>query len=114
MKLPLLLLCGAAAAVCEAQTPPIQPNIATIPVPPAITLPGPQTDLVGKPITATEASRIALRYGPSIRIAQAQILSAQGRTQQVRSALVPNASVSAGYTRFQSFRTSLGGSSSSS
>jgi outer membrane protein len=113
MRTYLLVAFTTAGAIAAAQTPPVQPNLTPIPLPPGVTIPGPPQDVVGKPITATEAAEIALRNQPSIEISRAQILAAQGRTQQAKSNLLPNGTINAGYSRFQSFRTSGNGSGGS-
>ncbi len=112
MRRLAVLAFGCMSALLSAQTPPIQPNLTPVPKPPTITLPLPSQSQISNPITAEEAAQIALRMQPNVAIARAQILAAQGRTQQVRAGLLPNASLSSSYDRTQSFRTS--GSSGSS
>lgn len=83
------------------QTPPIQPKIAPVPLPPAVVLPGPpnpQADAV-RPLSADEAAKIALRLHPTLDLARAQILSAEGRAQAARSGLVPNVSLGGNFNR---------------
>ena len=86
------------------QTPPIAPNVTETRIPPPVTLPaGPPApaDVPNRPLTANEAVRIALRYQPNVTAARAAISAAQGRTQQIRSGLLPTVSVAAGYTSVQ-------------
>src|SRR5438067_3502750 len=86
------------------QTPPIAPRIQATPLPPPVELPPPPTlppDVPNRPLTADEAALIALRNQPNVIVARTGVTAAQGRTQQVRSGLLPNVSVSAGYTRVQ-------------
>jgi len=61
-----------------------------------------------RPLTADEVARIALRLQPNILIARANILAAQGRTQQVRSGLLPTVSLSGSYTNVQSLSGTSG------
>ncbi len=111
MRLPslciaILLSCQAIGVVsAQQQTPPIPPQTVDTPVPPTVTLPSPPalpSDVPDRPLTANEAARIALRLQPNILIARANILAAQGRTQQVRSGLLPTVSLSGSYTRVES------------
>jgi len=94
----------AAVAMFARQTPPVQPNVTPVPQPPAITLPAPPHVEVTTPITAEDAARIALLQQPSVLIARAQVLAAQGRTQQARSDLLPNVTLNSSYTRTTNFR----------
>jgi outer membrane protein len=101
--LSFALLSGAVAANGQ-QTPPVQPKTQQTPLPPAIELPGPPSqpaDVPNRPLTADEAARIALRNQPAITEASAGILGAQGRTQQVRSGLLPTVGVNATYTHVE-------------
>lgn len=85
----------------QQQTPPIQPKLTPVPLPPAVVIPGPanvEAD-ASRPLTAEEAAKIALRLHPSLDIARAEILSAQGRAQAARSALVPNITLGSSYDR---------------
>ncbi|AIE84137.1 outer membrane efflux protein [Fimbriimonas ginsengisoli Gsoil 348] len=100
---------GQQPTVPQTQTPPIQPNIAPVPLPPAVVLPGPPSAggaALQRPLTADEAARIALRLQPSLGIARADILAAQGRTQVARSGLNPQFTANAGYTRVENIRSS--------
>ena len=118
--LPLLLgvsfVCHAAHAQNQnpmpVQTPPIAPHTQDTPVPPAIVIPpppAPTSDVPGRPITADEAARIALRLQPNIAIARANIAAQQGRTQQVRSGLLPQVSLLGSYTHIETLSTERGG-----
>jgi outer membrane protein len=95
------------------QTPPVLPRTVETPVPPPILVPGPTPppDVPNRPLTADEAARIALRFQPNVVVARANVLAAQGRTQQARSGLLPNVSASAGYTHNE-FLSGSGGPSS--
>lgn len=87
-------------------------------MPPPVTLPAPPPGTPGTagtpdepviaPLTADEAARIALRLQPDVVTASADILAAQGRTQQARSALRPTFGISSGYTQQRSLND-LGG-----
>ncbi len=110
MKYPVLLL-SVLPGLALGQTPPIKPNMTPVPTPAPVSLPGPASDVVGKPIRAEDAARIALREQPNILVARAQLLAAQGRSQEARAALYPTASISADYSRFQNIHNSGSGSS---
>ena len=97
-------------------TPPIVPPTPPVVVPPPVTLPAPPTGeeisveaLPNEPLTADEAARIALRLQPDVAVASADLLAAQGRQQQARSALRPSFGVTAGYTQQQSLSNAGGG-----
>lgn len=105
------------AAAAPQQTPPIAPKVEDIKIPTPLTIPPPPSqapEVQNRPITADEASRIALRYQPNITAARAGVSAAQGRTQQVRSGLLPGVGVSAGYTNLQTLAGSSSGSGSGS
>ena len=96
----------------QVQTPPIAPHTQDTPVPPAIVVPLPPTptpDIPNRPITADEAARIALRLQPNVAIARANIAAQQGRTQQVRSGLLPQVSLLGSYTHIETLSTERGG-----
>lgn len=84
-------------------TPPIQPNLTPVPLPPAVVIPGPASPQEGgdRPLTADEAARIALRLQPSIRLAEAAILAAQGAVQIAASGLRPTVGLTSTYTRIE-------------
>jgi len=91
----------------QGQTPPIQPKLTPVPLPPAVVLPGPpnvEPD-AARPLSAEEATKIALRLHPSLDIARAQILAAQGRAQAAHSGLVPNISIGSSYDRVIDLKT---------
>ncbi len=73
------------------QTPPILPKVIETPVPPPPTLPPPPPECASEvsnaPLTANEAVYIALNHQPSLQAAQAQVLLARGKEQQVAAAL---------------------------
>lgn len=100
------------------QTPPITPKVTEVVIPPPVTLPGPvarPADVPNRPLGADEAVRIALRSQPTVASARAAIEAAQGRTQQIRSGLLPTLSVTGGYTKTETLSTegrSSAGSSS--
>lgn len=104
-------------------TPPIVPPLKDVVVPPPVTLPAPPegqavnndaatgkvTDansISNEPLTADEAARIALNSQPDVTVANANIISAQGRTGQARSGLRPSFGVTAGYTQQRSLSSS--------
>jgi outer membrane protein len=97
------------------QTQPVQPRIQATPLPPAVVIPPPPQDsplpkdVPSRPLTADEAARIALANQPNIVAAQANILAAQGRTEQARSGLLPSVSLSAGYNRVNTLDASGNG-----
>ena len=98
------------------QTPPITPNVKELAVPIPIALPpaaARSADVPNRPLAADEAVRIALRSQPSIAAARAAIAAAQGRTEQVRSGLLPTVSLSAGYTHTETLATEGRASSTS-
>ncbi|MBV9867007.1 MAG: TolC family protein [Abitibacteriaceae bacterium] len=88
------------APILPGETPPIVPNIQPVQIPPPVELPPPPNpnEAGQAPLTADEAARIALRNQPNVVIANAGIMAAQGRVQQVRSGLGPTIGVGAGYT----------------
>ncbi len=92
-------------------TPPIVPPTKDVIVPPPVTLPAPPETppLTNEPLSADEAARIALRQQPDVTIANAGILTAQGRTGQVRSGLRPTFGISSNYTQQKSLQSSSGG-----
>src|ERR1041385_8005652 len=112
--LPALLL-FAPMAVKAQQTPPIQPKVQDVAVPPVVTIPGvkPPEDVPNRPLSADEAARIALRHQPTVTEARAGITAAQGRTQQARSGLLPNLNVNASYTHVQTLSNENKGGGSS-
>ncbi|HZO88326.1 MAG TPA: TolC family protein [Chthonomonadaceae bacterium] len=103
---------GLASNGAAQQTPPIAPNIQTTPLPPPVGLPAPPApppaDVPSRPLTADEAALIALRHQPNVTVARANVAAAQGRTQQVRAGLLPNLSLSAGYTHQETLATEGG------
>jgi outer membrane protein TolC len=83
-----------------AQTPPVQPKVQKVDLPPAVTLSAPDgvpEDVPNRPLTADEAAAIALRHQPEVAIARADVGAAQGRRQQARSDLLPNLEGNATY-----------------
>jgi outer membrane protein len=81
------------------QTPPIMPNLAPIPLPVKISIPGGPPNDGDRPLTAAEAARLALRVQPSLRLAEADLLAAEGRLQVAKSGLLPTLTLSATYGR---------------
>ena len=107
------VLCVAGLPASAQETPPIAPKTQTTPLPPTIELPPPPSipsDVPNRPLSASEAARIALRHQPNVTIAQSDITAAQGRTQQARSGLMPRLGVGAGYTRTQTISSQSSGS----
>jgi outer membrane protein len=82
-------------------TPPVTPPVQETPLPPPVVLPsatGAPADVpTTRPLTADEAAALALHYQPTLVGAQGQLLSAQGVTQQVRSALGPQVGTAGSY-----------------
>jgi outer membrane protein TolC len=116
MRFTVLLALSFPLSALAQVTQPVQPHTQDVPVPPAVTLPGPpkpELAVTNKPLTADEAVRIALRLNPSLAAAKAGVTAAQGRVQQVRSGLLPNASLSSSYSNLNSIRgpAPTGGSS---
>lgn len=99
MKILVPLVITALASVSLAQTPPIQPQTPSIKVPPRVTLPSETVEAGKKPLSVEEAVAIALKNQPTIGIARGNLTSAQGRTQQARSDLLPQFSLSGGFSR---------------
>ncbi len=96
-------------------TPPLVPPTKGVPILPPVELPAPPaTSTVApvaateQPLTADEAARIALQLQPDVTIANADIVAAQGQTQQARAALRPSLGFSAGYTQQESLNASTG------
>lgn len=99
-----LVLVGVPIVARAQQTPPIEPKIQATPLPPAVDVPPPATlpsDVPNRPLSADEASRIALRNQPSIAVAKANLEAAQGLTQQARSFLGPSLTVPGTYTHVE-------------
>ena len=115
-KLGVLTVLTGASISAFGQTPPVQPHVQEVPTPPAVTIAGPPSIItdVSKPISAAEAAAIALKYQQSLTISFANALTAAGRAEEARSNLNPSLSVSAGYSRSQTFNTPSGGGGSSS
>lgn len=111
--IPYVVFCLVPTALCAQQTPPIGPTTVATPIPPALVLPTVPTpsDIPSKPLTANEAARIAVVHQPTLEAARQAVIAAQGRTQQVRSAELPNVTVNAGYTDVESLNTVHGQSS---
>ena len=94
------------------QRTPVALRTQDTPTPPAIVVPLPPTptpDVPLRPITADEAARIALRVQPNITIARDTILGQQGRTEQLRSGLLPQVSLFGSYTHIVTLGTEGGG-----
>jgi outer membrane protein len=100
------LAAGSSRATAQ-QTPPVQPKITQTQLPPRVQLPPPpgQAEIPDKPLTADEAARIALAKQPDVRVARAGIASAQARTQQARSGLLPFLGFDLGYSRVEVLST---------
>ncbi|MFI5387284.1 MAG: TolC family protein [Fimbriimonadales bacterium] len=106
------LLLAAIAGYASPQTPPIQPKTPNAKMPPALTLPAPTEIGAGKkPLTADEAVAIALKNQPIIGIARANFISAQGRTQQAASGLLPDFTASSSYNQSSLIHGSSGAGS---
>ena len=104
---------GVPGTPAPGQRTPVALRTQDTPTPPAIVIPLPPTstpDVPVRPITAEEAARIALRVQPNITIARDAILSQQGRTEQLRSGLLPQVSVLGSYTHIVTLSTQGGAS----
>lgn len=91
----------ASSVVWAQPTPPIMPKLQEVPLPPPVELTPPPSvpaDVPNRPLTAEEASQIALHHQPSISAATGTVVSAQGRKQQAQSDLLPSLTTSAGYS----------------
>ena len=100
IALTMLLLTGLSNGWAE-PTPPIMPQITETPLPPPVSLPGPEAipaDVPNTPLSAAEAALIALQYQSSITIAKMGVSAAQGRLQQAKAGLSPTLGISGGYT----------------
>jgi outer membrane protein TolC len=92
----------------DGRTPVIQPKVTPVPDPAPVTIPRPPAsdgNPATQPLTAEDAARIALKLQPSLDAELAQILAAQGRTQQTKAGLLPTVSVSAGYSHVSDIKT---------
>lgn len=113
MRVGIALLATLASVQAFAQTPPIQPKTPDVKIPAPLILPAPNEIAAGKqPLSADEAVAIAIKNQPQLGIAQGNVLSASGRTQQATSNLLPNFSANGSFTRTQVWRGSGGGSGS--
>ena len=97
------------------QTPPIAPKSVETPVPPPLVIPtvAAPADVPARPLSANEAARIAVVHAPTIEEAVQAVVAAKGRTEQTRSAELPQVTVDAGYTNVTSLNTVNGQSSTS-
>ncbi len=101
-------------ATANSQTQPIQPKTPDVKVPPQLTLPPPKEVTLGsQPLAADEAVAIALKNQPLTGIAKGSLMSAQGRTQQAGSGLLPDFNANAAYTQTSFIRGTQTGSSQS-
>lgn len=81
-------------------TPPLQPAVVEAPLPEPLDVPPPPgVEVPARPLTAEDLATIALCHQPQISAAQGQDTAAAGRTQQERSQLHPQVTLSAGYNR---------------
>ncbi len=98
---PLIFL-AAISACLQTQTPPIKPNLQEVPIPPAITLEGPEkVEISNAPITADEAARIAVAKSPVVEGVRQDANAAAGRTRQSRAGLNPSMSLSSAATQLK-------------
>ncbi len=111
MKHIVLLALFGVAGIASGQTPPVQPQTPDIKIPPRVLMPGETIEAGKQPLSVAEAVSIALKNQPQIGIAQGNLESAQGRTQQARSNLLPQFGVSTTYSQSSPI---FGGSSSAS
>jgi outer membrane protein len=102
----LFLLALAQAIGGQVDTPKAPPpRVKDMSAPPAIGLPGPDAAPpigLDQPLSADEAAKIALHLQPTLAAARGNVASAQGRTNQIRSNLLPQVAVGAGYDNLQS------------
>lgn len=101
----------------SSQTPPVQPKVTEVPNLPQVKIQAPSAavdPLVAKPITAAEAGQIALKLSPTLSLARAQILLAEGKLVQTRAAERPTLGFTSGYSYVTSIATGSKQSSGSS
>lgn len=103
-----LIVLAAGSTLTSAQTPPIQPQTPDVVIPPRVAIPG---NAESRPLTVAEAVALALREQPSIDVAQGNVESARGRTEQVRAGLRPTVTATGSAGRNESIR---GGTSNGS
>lgn len=113
MRVVAIVLLVGFATCALAQTKPIQPQTPDVQIPGPIVLPPPSVVAIGKePLTVEEAVSIALKNQPLVGIAEGNLLSGQGRTDQALSNLMPNFVANGTYSNSRTFRgtsTSNGG-----
>lgn len=97
--LAITMLAASSVAMCQ-KTEPIAPKTPDIKVPPAVAIPSPEQVIkeLEKPVNASEAAVIAVRYQQSLAIAKAQTKGARGQKNTAQSALFPTLSLSSSYT----------------
>lgn len=86
---------------CAEPTPPIMPATVETPLPPAVMLPAPEAvpaEMSVETLSASETARLALRFQPSMTVAQAGVTAAQARVRQTESDLRPSLAVTGSYT----------------
>lgn len=115
-KVSVVILMLASISAWADQTPPVMPKITETLLPPPVELTLPEgvslpVDMPNRPLTANEAASVALHHQPNIVVAGAGLTSAQGRSEQAKSGLLPSLSLSTGYVHVDS--SSINGSTSS-
>lgn len=91
----MLFAVAVTAAVGSGQTPPIKPQTPTASPGPALKISGPELqELAGRPLSSSEAVKIALARSPRQRSASSAVRLAEGRARQVRSGTNPSVVIS--------------------
>src|SRR5687767_11235604 len=111
MKRALLSLAGlSAACLGMGQTPAIKPQTPDVRIPPPVIVPPPPGVAGAQPLSEQEAVAIAMQRHNSLIVARAGVDAAAGRTQQARSALMPQFGLNAGINEQRQLRGNAQGS----
>ncbi|CAN5570725.1 TolC family outer membrane protein [soil metagenome] len=103
MKRSLIsLLLVTVSVLRSAQTTPIKPQTPDVKIPPVVAMPTLEAGV--KPLSLSEAVTIALANQPSLKVARANVKSAEGAVQVTGAGLNPQLSLTAGATRNDTFR----------
>jgi outer membrane protein len=100
--------CLIVVSQASGQTPPVQPKVTEVPNLPRVEIQAPSSpinSLVAKPITVAEAAQIALKLSPTLSLARAQILLAEGKLVQTKAAERPTLGLTSGYSYVTSIST---------
>lgn len=100
MKVPFTILALAAVCLAAAQTKAPPPNAKDIVVPSRTAIPAGGLDAAKIPgtLTADRAVKIALANQPTLESVRQAVISAEGRTKQVRAKLLPQLGVGGTYS----------------